>query len=301
MPSERVTVAIPFHSGIEYLKEAVASVLGQTDPDWQLLVVDDGGREQGVEIWVASLRDARVTYLRNPRNLGMVRCWNRCLEAAGNDLVCLLHADDRWLPEYLARVKRLAADHPGAVALFTGAVVIGAEGRPRRSFQDDIKRVFVPDAKGDLVLDGEAALRAVMRGNFLVCPSLCWRKRVLGERRFDPAWHQVQDLELVSRLLLAGETLAGSMAPAYAYRRHDASATARHTESLLRFEEEFALFDRVADGARERGWRGAERTARSKVILRLHLLWRVWIDLLRLRWGTAGRSLRFLLAPRPRS
>jgi glycosyltransferase involved in cell wall biosynthesis len=81
VPSERVTVAIPFHSGIEYLKEAVASVLGQTDPDWQLLVVDDGGREQGVEIWVASLRDARVTYLRNPRNLGWcaagIAAWRR--------------------------------------------------------------------------------------------------------------------------------------------------------------------------------------------------------------------------------
>jgi len=299
--SERVTVAIPFHSGLAYLQEAVDSVRAQEDAEWQLLVVDDGGKEQGVESWVDSLRDARITYLRNPRNLGMVPSWNRCLDAAVNELVCLLHADDRWLPGYLATVKRLAADHPRAVALFTGAVVIGAHGRRRRSFQDDIKRVFVPSATGDLVLSGEPALRAVMRGNFLVCPTLCWRRSVLGERRFDPAWNQVQDLELVARLLLCGETLAGSMAPAYAYRRHDASATARQTVNLLRFQEEFELFDRVADGARDRGWRRAERTARAKLILRLHLAWRVWIDLLRLCPRSAARTMRFLMTPRRRA
>jgi glycosyltransferase involved in cell wall biosynthesis len=296
-----VTLAIPYHSGRAYLEEAVASVLRQSDPAWHLLVVDDSGVESDLAAWLTGLGDARVRHLANPRNLGMVPCWNRCIDEAGDDLVTLLHADDLLGEDYVARVRGLAAEHPGAVALFTGARVIGADGRPRRSFQDDVKRFFVPRERtpdGALVLRGERSLSAVMRGNFLMCPTLCWRRSVLGERRFDPTWKQAQDLEFTARLLLAGDTLVGTDAAAYRYRRHAGNATARQTESLLRFEEEFAVFDRVAAGALERGWTSVVRVARARRILRLHLSWRVLVETLRLHWGVAARTLRFLLARR---
>lgn len=296
-----VTLAVPYHSGRAYLEAAVESVRGQDDPHWQLLVVDDSGTPSDLAGWLAGLGDARVRFLGNPHNLGMVPCWNRCLDEARTDLVTLLHADDLLRPDYVRCVRTLAAAHPGAAALFTGAKVIGADGRARRSFQDDVKRFYVPrerGADGALVLHGERSLEAVMRGNFLMCPTLCWRLSVLRGRRFDPRWKQAQDLEFTARLLLAGEALAGTDDAAYLYRRHDANATARQTESLLRFQEEFAVFDGVAAGARERGWTRVERVARAKRILRLHLTWRVMVETLRLRWGVAARTLRFLLTRR---
>ena len=296
---ERLAIAVPFHAGLEYLAEALASARAQTDPAWSLLVVDDSGRESGARALVEGLGDERVRYLANPVNLGMVACWNRCLDLAGgesSELVTLLHADDRLLPDYVACVKRLAAAHPRAAALFTASVTIDAAGRRRFSLQDDIKRLLVPRGGPEVVLAGESGLRALMRGNFVVCPTLAWRRAVLAGRRFEPRWRQVQDLELLARLLCEGESLAGGRTPAYAYRRHAANATARQTESLLRFEEEFRIFDQIAELARARGWVGAERTSRRKLILRLHLGWRVVAELARLRAAAAGRYLRFLLA-----
>jgi hypothetical protein len=225
----------------------------------------------------------------------MVACWNRCLEVAGGELVTLLHADDRLLPGYVGAMKRLARAHPGAAALFAAHETIDAAGKRRFSLQDDVKHLLVPRVGRDVELHGEPGLRALMRGNFIVCPSLCWRRSVLGERRFDARWRQVQDLELLARLLLAGETLVGSRERLYAYRRHAANATARQTESLLRFEEEFAIFEQIAARAAEVGWRRAAGTARRKVILRLHLGWRVVGELARLRARPAARALRFLL------
>jgi hypothetical protein len=134
-----------------------------------------------------------------------------------------------------------------------------------------------------------------MRGNFVVCPTLCFRRGVLGARRFEPRWRQVQDLELLTRLLFEGEALAGARRAHYAYRRHAANTTAHQTESLLRFEEEFAAFDAVAARAEALGWRRAARTSRGKVILRLHLAWRVAAELAHLRLGLALRTLRFLV------
>ena len=287
--------AVPYYSGLDYLREALASALAQRDPDWTLVVVDDSPDKRGVRELVEALGDARLRYLANPGTLGMVACWNRCLDVAGGELVTLLHADDRLLPGYVGGTKELAAAHPEAVAFFCAAETIDAGGARRFSLQDDIKRLLVPRGGGDVRLSGEAGVRALMRGNFIVCPTLAWRRARLGERRFDPRWRQVQDLELLTRLLFEGETLAGSRAARYAYRRHEANTTARQTESLLRFEEEFAVFDRIAARAAELGWRRAAGVSRRKVILRLHLAWRVAGELARLRPGAAGRALRFLL------
>jgi glycosyltransferase involved in cell wall biosynthesis len=298
---ERLAIAIPFHAGLEYLAEALASVRAQRDGDWRLLVLDDSGVDGGARALVEGLGDARVCYRANARNLGMVASWNRCLDESEGELVTLVHADDRLLPDYVSEMKRLAAAHPAAAALFCPAETIDARGARRFSLQDDVKRLLVPRGPGDVLLHGEAGLRALMRGNFVVCPTLCWRRAVLGARRFEARWRQVQDLELLARLLLAGETLAGGRRAAYAYRRHAANATAQQTASLVRFEEEFELFELVADAAQARGWRRAERTSRAKTILRLHLGWRVFGALARLRWSEAGRYTRFLLGRRPRA
>ena len=44
---ERITLAIPFYTGLDYLRTAVASVVAQRSDDWELLVCDDGGVEEG--------------------------------------------------------------------------------------------------------------------------------------------------------------------------------------------------------------------------------------------------------------
>jgi GT2 family glycosyltransferase len=293
----RHALAIPFHAGFAYLEEAVASVRAQSVAAWSLTVVDDSGTPGAVRAFVHGLGDARVRCLENTANLGMVATWNRCLDEVepGAELLTLLHADDRLLPDYLAELAALATRAPDAAALFCAARTIGAEGRARFSLQDDIKRWYVPRAGADVELAGEAGLAALMRANFVVCPTLAFRRARLGRTRFDARWRQVQDLELMARLLLAGETLAGLRSAHYAYRRHGANATARQTEDFSRFSEEFALFDEVAALARARGWSRAERISRRKTILRLHLAWRGLLGAFRLRPSEALDSARFAL------
>lgn len=288
-------IAIPYYDGLDYLAQALASVCAQEDPDWLLWVVDDSPAKGAARRLVEGLGDGRVRCLENPGTLGMVACWNRCLAEAGTELVTLLHADDRLLPGYVGAMRALAAAHPQAVALFCAAETIDGAGRARFSLQDDVKRFLVPRGGPVVVLRGEPGLRALMRGNFVVCPTLCWRPSRLGARRFDARWRQVQDLDLLARLLAEGESLVGTRARHYAYRRHAANATARQTESWLRFEEEFAVFDEIAARCTALGWPAAARTSRRKLILRLHLAWRALGELARLRPTVAARALRFAL------
>ncbi len=291
-------IAIPFYDGLDYLREAVASVVAQSDPDWRLWVVDDSGDSgsgsETAEALVASFRDPRIRYLRNPANLGMVANWNRCLELADTDLVTLLHGDDRLLPGYVASLRRVAADHPDAVALYCGARIIGSRGEDVFSLADTVKGFLAPSGRGVTRLEGESGATALMRGNFIMCPTLCFRRQRLGARRFDESWAQVQDLALSIQLLMEGEHLVGSDEVAYAYRRHEQSATTLQSRNRLRFDEEFRLFDQVGERAAELGWHETARVSRHKRIVKLHLLYRALRDVLGLRPGTAWQTLRYL-------
>src|SRR4029453_6304733 len=142
--AERFAIAIPYYAGAEYLALALESVRAQTDPDWTALVVDDSADNADAPELVERLADPRIRYAANEGNLGMVACWNRCLDRAEGELVTLLHGDDLLLPNYVAELRALAARHPGAVALFPASTTIDARGARRFSLQDDIKRVFVP-------------------------------------------------------------------------------------------------------------------------------------------------------------
>jgi len=290
----RLTFAIPFLRGLPYLREVLASVRAQQRDDWRCVVLDEG-EERGVGELVASLADARFEHRTNERRLGIVGNWNRGLDSAATELVTLLHADDRLLPDYLDVITALADARPRAVAVACDAAIVDEAGRERFSLADAVKRRLLPPAE-PWVLAGEPGLRALVRADFVMCPTVAWRLPVLGARRFAEGWKQVQDLELLTRLLLDGEEIAGTRRRAYAYRRHAESATARQTEDLSRFEEEVAVLDGIAARARERGYHGAARVAEAKTVVRLHVAVRALQDAAALRGRPALRKLRFLLS-----
>lgn len=293
--AEPLTIAIPFYKGLAYLRLAIESVLRQSSPDWRLIVCDDGP-EPGTAELVASFNDPRIRYLKNERNLGMAGNWDRCLDAADTDLVNLLHNDDELLPNYVAEMRAAGQQFPDAAAFFCRARVIDAAGRETFSLVDYVKRFLQPKSAGPLVLHGKSAIEALMHGDFIMCPTVCYRRGRLPAKRFDGHWRQVLDLDFFTRILLGGGTMVGLPAVAYAYRRHPENATAQQTESLLRFEEESRIHDRIAGIARERGWPRVARAAAGKRVIKLHLAFRICQDMSRLRFGSAVRKWEFLYA-----
>jgi glycosyltransferase involved in cell wall biosynthesis len=287
-----ITFAVPFYRGADYLDRAVRSALTQTVPDWRLVVSDDSADGGGAAV-VERVGDARVRYRRNAHTLGMAGNWNRCLELADTPLVTLLHADDELLPNYAAVMTAGAAAHPDTAALYCRAVVVGPDGAPTFSLADRVKGLIAPRTTGPTRLAGPAGIAALLRGNFIMCPTVCYRTDALRGRRFDPRWRFVLDLDFFTRLLAAGDAIVGLPETAYAYRRHAGNATAEYTETLLRFEEEAALYDELAAEARRRGrgWEAVRRAGRGKHIVRLHLLYRAAADLVRGRLTAAATKL----------
>lgn len=114
-----------------FLQEAVASIVGQTSPDWELVVVDDCSPEPLKEI-VDSFNDPRIRYVRNEKNLGgqnLVRQWNHSISFATGDYIVLAADDDLYRPTFCAECIRLANKYPEADLIHSSVEQIDEEGK----------------------------------------------------------------------------------------------------------------------------------------------------------------------------
>jgi glycosyltransferase involved in cell wall biosynthesis len=119
--SPLVSVVIPFLNSESFLADAVESVVRQTYPRWELLLVDDGSTDRGAELArAAASRDSRITYFFHPggANLGPAASRNVGIAAAHGDLIAFLDADDVWLPGKLAEQIEALEGEPRAAAVF---------------------------------------------------------------------------------------------------------------------------------------------------------------------------------------
>jgi len=98
-----VSVIIPAYNAEKYIAGAIRSVLAQTYPYLEIIVVDDGSTDATVQV-VQSFTDERIKLLRHPRNRGPGAARNTALDVAQGRWFTPLDADDEWLPERLERL-----------------------------------------------------------------------------------------------------------------------------------------------------------------------------------------------------
>lgn len=112
-----VSVVIPLYNKAAYIARAMDSVLAQTYPDFELIVVDDGSTDGSGEI-VAKYDNPRVKLLVQ-ENAGECAARNRGVSESQARWVAFLDADDEWLPEFLEQTMAVAETNPSLLAVFT--------------------------------------------------------------------------------------------------------------------------------------------------------------------------------------
>src|SRR5579862_1729629 len=177
--SEALTIAVPFYKGTEYLRRTLGSIFAQSGSRWTVLLVDnsvDADEQKAALAIVASLPPSRLRYVRNQTHVSGSENFNRCIDLAETDLVSTVHGDDEVLPSYADELLSLAERHPDAAILSLPVRTINKDSQPCFSFVDSVKRFLMPRGTSDFVLQGEPALRSILRGNWINGAALCYRR-----------------------------------------------------------------------------------------------------------------------------
>ncbi|WP_303784428.1 glycosyltransferase family 2 protein [Azovibrio restrictus] len=182
-----ISVVIPLYNKAPHIAKAIESVLAQTSPADEIIVVDDGSTDGGAECVIPYVEKHGVRLIRQ-ENGGVSVARNRGIEAASAEYVAFLDADDLWLPAHLEVLRRLIEKQPQAALLSTAHVIErgGDRYRPKSSYPDGwcglVDNFFARYAKGLCLINSitacvkkQDALQAggfpagVSRGEDIIC------------------------------------------------------------------------------------------------------------------------------------
>src|SRR5262245_24449723 len=139
--SPKVTVVIPVYNRERYVAAAIESILAQTFPDFELLVIDDGSADRSREV-IRSYRDPRLHLVCNETNLGIPKTRNRGLQLAQGEYLAFLDSDDWAYPERLAKQVAFLDSRPDYAAVGAWIMWMDEEGRP---LGRDRRKPVLPD------------------------------------------------------------------------------------------------------------------------------------------------------------
>jgi glycosyltransferase involved in cell wall biosynthesis len=164
-----VSVVIAAYNYGRYLDGALASVLGQSLRDLEVIVVDDGSTDDTGEVVARFLSDDRVRYERT-NHVGQSAAKNTGIRLARARLIAFLDADDLWLPTKLEKQLALLKTNPALGVVYSRRSLMDESGRPLEYEQPALFRGRVVDA--------------MFRNNFICFSSAVVHRRVFKHLGF---------------------------------------------------------------------------------------------------------------------
>lgn len=216
---------MPAYNAEKYVAGSIRSVIDQTYPDWQLIVVDDGSTDRTAEI-VQSLSsaDGRITYIHQ-LNGGQASARNTGLRNSGGDLIAFLDADDLWVKEKL-ELQVLKMKETGADFVYSDGQHIRADGEP----SDGEKFAIVPGK-----VDGARMFKLLYEYNRIQIQSVLTRRDVLDRAQLfdeDRRLQNCEDYDLWLKLAREHVVFYGMEEKLIRYRRHSDASTFQESNVL---------------------------------------------------------------------
>ena len=208
---EKVSVIMPVHNAEKYLSESISSVLQQTYPYWELLIVDDCSTDNSLAIINRyAVLDARIRCLKTdapsgspclPRNLG--------IKAAQGRFIAFLDSDDCWLPNKLEQQLYLFGETGTIGLVFSDYEKMSEEGERNH------RVVKAPH---------EVDYKHLLRGNVIGCLTAIYDTSKVGKMFFMQHTHEdyILWLSILKKGFVAVNT--GTVEALYRVRRNSVSS-----------------------------------------------------------------------------
>lgn len=121
----KFSVIIPLYNKVPYIEKALRSVFAQTYTDYELIVVDDGSKDDSASIAERVLAESAAPYqMIRQENAGVSMSRNNGVASSHGDYLCFLDADDWWDPAFLEEMFKLIEEFPDAGIYGTSYTIV---------------------------------------------------------------------------------------------------------------------------------------------------------------------------------
>lgn len=221
-----ISILTPTYNHERFIGECIESVLSQTYPSWEQIIVDDGSADGTAEV-VAGYDDDRIRFIKQ-ENVGIWRLgetYNKALRVSSGKFIAILEGDDFW-PDHKLERQMPAFDRPGVVVSFGRAAITDSVGK--------VLGVYPKDLRPFMDMPEVGALKTLLFQNpITACTAMCRKDALLSIGGFKqprkvpyvdgPTW---LDLSLVGKFQPLDEILG-------CYRQHGMQVTSTMRSDMV--------------------------------------------------------------------
>ena len=162
----KLSVLLPVFNGQRFLREAIESILHQSYETFELIVVDDGSKDDSAAI-VLSYGDRRIRLLSNENNIGLIASLNRGIDESYGEYIARMDADDRSGPERFAKQIEFLDRNPSVAMVGTWGRCIDSNGQVFDDIQLPVEPLRIEDS--------------LLSGNCFIHTSVMFRRSLVRE------------------------------------------------------------------------------------------------------------------------
>jgi Glycosyl transferase family 2 len=243
-----LSVVVPWWNRLEYVRETLESMARQTDQDFECVIVDQG-HDPTLRILEEYAGRFQFRVLLAPQYADWMSKTNAGFQAARGAYVCMLHTDDVWRADRVARLREAHECHPDAGFLIHAVRFIDPASRVLGEWH-------APLQPGRLLRSLEVVEHLLVQ-NFISCPAPVLRKDLVGAG-IDPSLWYTGDWDLYLRVALATPSVYVDEALAD-FRLHTRSLTMQRSSSSVDFRSQL-------DQVLERYGGAVPRTRRQRLL-----------------------------------
>ena len=220
--SELVSIITPTYNSAKYIAETIQSVQKQTFSNWEMIIVDDGSKDNTVEIVQNFMEDDhRVHLIQLNRNCGPAKARNHVIENAKGKYMTFLDADDIWFADFIE----------SSIQTIKKTEIHFVFSSYRRS-NENLEFVY-----SDFIVPNKVTYTDILKTNSISCLTAFIDIEVLGKKTM-PEIFKRQDMGLWLKYLKEIPFAYGILEPKAIYRIRENSLS-RNKSNLLKYQWQF--------------------------------------------------------------
>lgn len=227
MAIPEVSIILPVYNGGQYLSKAIDSILSQSFPGFELIIINDGSTDNSEQV-ITAYRDPRIVYIVNDGNRGLIYTLNRGIEEAKGKYIARMDSDDVCLRNRLELQKKWLDENADTAVISSRVTYIDENDKDAGKWQIDWDTTSADRIK-----------KILPKLNCIAHPSVMIRSEVLKAYRYKEYQKNIEDYDLWLRMAADGKKIEKINISLLLYRVHSQSVTNVYLRSMNVFFKHF--------------------------------------------------------------